>query len=276
MSTQAADRQSPEFLVREVERTYYDYRFAWEGEREEIRVYEDATLRVLPVPVYGWHALIENARIDARHAGARIAALEREASEGGRPVQWVFGDTPEPPDLAQRLEALGLQRSIHWDGLALTDLTVELPVDPAIRIEQVSAENAGEYVDVYAPSTPEMREARLAAVHRYLQFSRPEALAYLARLDGAAAGAVVLRIEPGGVAYLRNAITRPEFRSRGVYLAMIAHRLRLAREAGCQAMVVQAQTHTSSPILRKRGFQRVCGFYAYSRPEQPADAAGRS
>ena len=261
-------RTSPEFLAREVERTFFDYRFAWEGEQEEIREMGDATIRILPTPVYGWSVLIENPRIDAAVADSRIEALESEARRSGSMVRWVFGDNPGPRDLAQRLEARGYTRGIHWDGLALTDLSVGFPISPDVRIEALSEENLADYVDVGEIKSEEDREARRAAARRFLQIEKPEAIPILGRIDGAVASAVVLRIEPNGVAYLRNAMTHPDFRKRGVYMTLIAERLRVAREAGCDVAVVQAQTHSSSPTLRKRGFQRVCGFYAYSEPRE--------
>ncbi len=91
----------------------------------------------------------------------------------------------------------------------------------------------------------------------------------VARLDREIAGFCVLRIEPNGVAYLRNAMTVPAFRNRGVYLSLVAHRLAVARTMGCTSAVLQAQTVTSAPILIKRGFKPVCRFVGLAR-KRPA------
>lgn len=66
--------------------------------------------------------------------------------------------------------------------------------------------------------------------------------------------------------YLRNAVTLPQFRKRGVYLSLVAHRIALARESGCTAAVVQAQTRSSAPILLRRGFERVTTVWGLARP----------
>ena len=92
------------------------------------------------------------------------------------------------------------------------------------------------------------------------------------RLGGEVAGYAVLRLEPTGIAYLKDAVTRPEFRRHGVYLALVAHRLTVARAAGGIAAVIQAQADTAAPILLKRGFRRVCRLVAFqcqaaSRPD---------
>jgi predicted GNAT family acetyltransferase len=107
-------------------------------------------------------------------------------------------------------------------------------------------------------------EERLAAARRYVERGEQETLIFLGRLNGRPAGAVVMRIEPTGVAYFRNAFTVPELREHGVYLSLSRHRLQVAREAGCTAAVVQANRQTSSPILQKRGFTPVSRIEGYA------------
>jgi GNAT superfamily N-acetyltransferase len=162
--------------------------------------------------------------------------------------------------------ARGLQRAITWDGLALTDLSTEFPVNPAVVVEPFSRENLREVAAAYEQDDPVAQQVRVEAGERYLALAHPESVTLVGRVGGVVASVVVLRIEPNGIAYLRNAFTLPSYRGRGVYTTMIAARLKLAKEAGCTAAVVQAQIQSSSPILRKRGFERVCGFYGYTIP----------
>ncbi len=58
----------------------------------------------------------------------------------------------------------------------------------------------------------------------------------------------------GGVAQLWGAVTLPGARRRGGYRAVLAERLRLAREHGASLALVKARADTSSPILRRAGF----------------------
>ena len=110
---------SQEFLAREVERTSYSYSLAWEGEEEDVRDKGDAVIRVLPTRPYGAGAIVQWINLDPVQADERLEALEQEAGTGGRPVRWTFGDTSSPPNLAQRLEARGLRRIIHWPRASL-------------------------------------------------------------------------------------------------------------------------------------------------------------
>lgn len=81
---------------------------------------------------------------------------------------------------------------------------------------------------------------------------------FLARVDGHAAGAAVLTID-GGTAYLANAATVPELRGRGAQTALIASRLRRAREAGCDLVVslTSADNDASRRNLERAGLRVV-------------------
>ncbi|GAA4109206.1 hypothetical protein GCM10022215_03370 [Nocardioides fonticola] len=81
----------------------------------------------------------------------------------------------------------------------------------------------------------------------------PEAPWFLATRGGAPVGMAgatlagdVVRLWGGGVA--------PEARGHGVYRAMLAERLRWARERGADLALVKGRVATSAPILRRAGF----------------------
>jgi GNAT superfamily N-acetyltransferase len=58
----------------------------------------------------------------------------------------------------------------------------------------------------------------------------------------------------GPVARLWGAGTRPAFRGRGAYRALLAARIALAREHGATLALVKGRVETSGPILRRAGF----------------------
>ena len=58
----------------------------------------------------------------------------------------------------------------------------------------------------------------------------------------------------GQVARLWGAGTRPAFRGRGAYRAVLAARIALAREHGATLALVKGRVETSGPILRRAGF----------------------
>jgi len=122
-----------------------------------------------------------------------------------------------------------------------------------------------DYAARCASSTdPATRAARRGSAQRYLRSTDRAVQIVVARVGGHVAGYAVLRIEPTRVAYLRSALTGAEFRRRGVFLSLVAHRLALARAVGRTVAVVQAMTTTSAPILMKRGFKPVCRLAAFT------------
>lgn len=58
----------------------------------------------------------------------------------------------------------------------------------------------------------------------------------------------------GEVAQLWGAVTLPGARRRGGYRAVLAERLRLAREHGASLALAKARAETSGPILLRAGF----------------------
>ena len=57
-------------------------------------------------------------------------------------------------------------------------------------------------------------------------------------------------------ATINGGSVRPKFRGRGIYRAMVAERLRIARNARLDGLVVWAGD-MSGPILKKLGFEKV-------------------
>lgn len=265
---------SDEFLAREAERTLLDYSWAWEGEREHVDDLGGALLRWLEVPWFGLDGMVVHISCDPTRVEQQLDALIDQVGE--RQCWWIVGSSAQPPDVAERLVARGFVKEIEWAGLALRDLSVPIPTNPDLVIEPLSRANAEEYAAYCAASDPSgdprVPAERLAAAYRFVEANAPDAGIYLGRIDGTIAACVVSHIEPTGVVYLRNAETRPEFRNRGIYLSLVAHRLAVARSRGCSAAVVQAQTRSSAPILLKRGFERVTTIWGLARPSAATPA----
>ena len=77
---------------------------------------------------------------------------------------------------------------------------------------------------------------------------------YLARRDGTAAGGASMRLFER-VAQLCGAATRPEHRRRGVQSALLAARLSVAGQAGCDVAVVTTQPGSKSQEnVQRQGF----------------------
>ena len=78
----------------------------------------------------------------------------------------------------------------------------------------------------------------------------------LATIDGEPAGSAGLTLYAPAGAIINGGAVRQKFRGRGVYRAMVAARLEIAREAGAPGIAVWGGP-MSAPILSKLGFQTV-------------------
>jgi hypothetical protein len=250
-------------LAHEVERVLYASSSAWEGVDAQETPLDSGEVILHHQPGFA-------AAMPLRfEAGAVEEELDQIIQQVERLVPWclwVIGPSSHPADLEQRLVARGFALRMEWEGLVLEDLSIPIPCTPALTIEALSWDNADAYAAALAGGVNTAHSPDLLAqAHRFLIRSPQQVQIFLARLAGEVAGYAVLRLEANGVAYLRNALTVPAFRRRGVYLSLVAHRLRVAQSAGCTAAVLQAQTKTSAPILIKRGFKSVCRIRGLAR-----------
>jgi GNAT superfamily N-acetyltransferase len=154
----------------------------------------------------------------------------------------------QPTELPRWLEARGFHRGYAWTKFALRDgpaNDLDHLRGTTLRVEEVAADRAGVFADVFLRSygVPEVARAVLEGV--------PGSAGWrcFVAFDGdtpAAAGAIFLT---GNVGWLGAAGTLPEFRRRGAQGALLAARIAAGREAGCETLV----TETGEPVGGKPG-----------------------
>ena len=87
--------------------------------------------------------------------------------------------------------------------------------------------------------------------------AREDAILVLGWVDGQPAGTGALVID-GGVGWLSGDSTLPQYRGRGIQQAIQRHRLRLARDAGCDLAVTESAPGSGSQRNMERlGFRVV-------------------
>ena len=175
-------------------------------------------------------------------------------------VAWWISAATQPSDTEEALCARDAQLIDAAQILAreLGGGLPELDVPDDVVVELVRDERtfrASSAVTVQGWGRPEPGEAELA---RQLD----ETLTNLATWSSFRVVALVDNepISTGGctlageVAQLWGAITLPEFRGRGSYRAVLAERLRLAREHGATLALSKGRLVTSGPTLLRAGF----------------------
>jgi GNAT superfamily N-acetyltransferase len=183
-------------------------------------------------------------------------------------LMWVLDPGTQPVDLADRLSLHGILADPHGEESVVMVLPSETQVDaPAINglaiqdaLADLAAFKASDDVGAEAfigvpfgentvpPGALERRLAdiRLAGNRRVL----------LATIDGEPAGSASITLYPPRGAMINGGSVRPRFRGRGVYRALVAARLEIARREGVAGLAVWAGA-MSAPTLARLGFQPV-------------------
>jgi hypothetical protein len=210
----------------------------------------------------------DDARL-AKISGVRLApSAVREALEQTRALlraqgrtssTWWLGPSSTPPDLAQRLLALGLRPGPPTTAMAI-DRAPGGERARGIEVRQASGPGDAHAVAAILAEAFGFDDAARDAVERAVLegLTSPHATHsiadFLALVDGrpvATAASVYVDDAVG----LIGGSTRPAFRGRGAYAALVRARFDDAVAHGSGALVTQADDRTSAPILRRLGFE---------------------
>lgn len=180
---------------------------------------------------------------------------------------WIVGPSSSPADLGVRLLKRGFEKIQEVDGLFLPDLNADIAVNEAVRIVELSLDDLEPVVHVGAVGFGTSEEASRAFNDMVrLRSASITTRVYIAFLDGVdypIACGYTTYYPDQPIALLCGGATIPEFRGRGVYRSILAHRLSDIRRDGFEAVIIQADQETSSPICVRNGFEKVCEFQVY-------------
>lgn len=173
-------------------------------------------------------------------------------SKGRTACTWEVGSHAEPPDLVERLLALGLvddEPTALAVGMVLTESPDGPPTDIEVRRAETDEEHlAAERIAAVAFGMPEPTTLT--------RKPDPRNVVYLAYVDGRPVARGSASFSEHG-ATLFGGSTLPEARGRGAYRALVQARWEDAVARGTPALVTQASP-MSRPILARLGFREVC------------------
>ncbi|WP_344669236.1 GNAT family N-acetyltransferase [Catenulispora yoronensis] len=230
----------------------------------------DGVIRQVGATPRDWHGVLYST-LDAATAEAaidsEIARFGALLGPGGE-FEWKAYSHDRPADLAARLARAGFRPGAPETLFVaeITQLAAGLPSalpsalppapPPGVTLRPVTTASDADLV----------AEATEAAFGDGGQRARDRVLArlaadpdtvwtWVAMADGRPVSAARMLVHPGtGFASLWGGGTAPEWRGRGIYRSLVAHRMRLAAELGCEYLQVDA-TDDSRPILERLGFR---------------------
>jgi GNAT superfamily N-acetyltransferase len=184
------------------------------------------------------------------------------------PLMWVLDPGTEPANFDEFLAARGfmpdalapesavmvLPASARFDAPPVEGLELRDGIGDLESFRQVDAVNAEAFGGRFAADDA----GYLDQLGRRLrnQQAAGNRMVILATVDGEAAGSAGLSLFPPDGAILNGGAVRPKFRGRGIYRAMVAARIEMARAAGAAGLSVWAGP-MSAPILAPLGFEQV-------------------
>jgi GNAT superfamily N-acetyltransferase len=207
-------------------------------------------------------------KCQAGEAGEVIGEARAIFAPRSLPFMWILDPDTQPADFADHLAAHG----VHPDRHGAESQVMVLPIDADLEappIEGLEIREAladletfrmadGAAAEAFEADLP-MDDPEFIAMQdrrrlNFLAFGNRRLL--LATVDGEPAGAGGLSLFPPTGAIINGGSVRPKFRGRGVYRALVAARLEVARSIGAAGLIVWGGD-MSAPILAGLGFQKV-------------------
>ena len=198
----------------------------------------------------------------ARPADELIDEVLMQVSGWGRDsvYWWVRADTG-PADTEAALQARGatLVETVQVLAYDLASGVPELSMAAGPQAELVRDERTlrashlvfAEVWDDHRERTPAAIAEELCGVLESLESWSDYRIVVFVDGEPAAGGGCAI---VGEVARLWGAGTRPAFRGRGAYRALLTARMRIAQQHGATLALVRGRVETSGPILRRAGF----------------------
>lgn len=221
--------------------------------------HEAGVLRQVVPDGDGWHGVLWS-DLDEDGADAAIAAQLAAFARYGHPFEWKVYGHDRPADLPARLRAAGFSPepaetvmvaeadelptdTVLPDGVRLVDVTDPEDVDLVVRVHD----------EVFGGTGRRMR----SWLRDRLEHAPGTVHLVVALAGDRPVSAARSELPPAGdFAGLWGGGTLPEWRGRGLYRGLVAHRARHAAARGYRYLQVDASAE-SRPVLQRLGFHRL-------------------
>jgi GNAT superfamily N-acetyltransferase len=206
------------------------------------------------------HNVVVIAALAPGEVDSVVAEVDRAHGARGSKYRWIIGPSSGPAQIEAALVARGLELSGEALGMAM--MVPEVP--PALGVEGLTMEPLGPgNVDLYASVTTrawekgaEFEDAVRFIADKAVRATDRPTRSFIARLRGEPVATSHLRLLPE-VGYMQGGAVLRGYRRRGIYGALLHHRLAVLREHGLDTAVIWADRTTSAPVCARHGFSEV-------------------
>ncbi|MET8690332.1 GNAT family N-acetyltransferase [Streptomyces sp. NPDC004732] len=240
-----------------------------QGEGGDTRVERTGGVVRVTGSAHDWNGVLWTG-IDASTADAVIAEQVRHFAAAGREFEWKLHSYDQPADLGARLLAAGFEadpvETVMVAEAAALPAGPELP--DGIRLLPVTDATgarlmAEAHLAAFGEDDAALSEHLARRVLAQLAEAPDEIVAVVAMAGDRPVCGARMEFRPGtDFAGLWGGGTDPQWRGKGIYRAMVAHRARIAVERGYRYLQVDA-SDDSRPILDRLGFATLCTTTPY-------------
>lgn len=203
---------------------------------------------------------------------SELEAIEREYAQRECPVQIELA-TLTDPSIMQTLVSRGYQ-PMGYENVLGFDLSRD--IEPGADIDIQADSDLDAWITLIVDGFASVDTQGVASHEHFPREAAERAIGdmvacpgftrFTALLDGAPAGAASMRLA-SDLAQLTGAATLPAHRRRGVQSALLAHRLRLAKDAGAElALITTLPGSKSQENAHKRGFELLYARAHFVKP----------
>ena len=204
-------------------------------------------------------------RLGAENAEKEIERHYRFFREHNISFRWYVFPHSTPAELNEKIQQLNPGRIIEMQGLYARTDDPGFRIPSGVTVEELSKKNLADYTETkiagWSQSGAEADKIR-REIRAGVEKGDMGYRGFLARYNGEPASTGMMRIV-NGAGYFYGGSTLPEFRGKGAYRGLVAHRLRLLHAQGIELALVLARTATSAPICRTIGFKIACECRTY-------------
>ncbi|MFD0397479.1 GNAT family N-acetyltransferase [Kitasatospora sp. NPDC127121] len=218
--------------------------------------------------------------LDEATADRAIAAQVRYFTALGREFEWKTYAHDRPGDLGERLRAAGFTAEPQEAVMVarIEDLATDTALPEGVHLRSVTDRAGVDLVadvheQAFGTSSARLRQRMLDQLAR-----SPETVSLVVAMAGERpVCAARMELNPGTeFAGLWGGGTVADWRGRGIYRAMVAHRARIAADLGYRYLQVDASDQ-SRPILQRLGFAILTTSTPYvHQPPASSDAGQES
>ncbi|MBB4683654.1 GNAT family N-acetyltransferase [Amycolatopsis jiangsuensis] len=215
------------------------------------------------------------------HGEALASLIARQCAffaARGEEFEWKTRGHDSPAELPERLLAAGFTAEPTETVLVAPAGAVATSAPPGDGVLVREAHGAGDLLRIATLSAHVFGHDEAAVAADLLARARADTgttTHVVAEAGGRFVSAARLELVPGtGFAGLWGGATLPAWRGRGLYRALVAHRVGVARARGARHLLVDALP-TSRPILERLGFLAITTTTPYSRRPAPSGRGPR-